>query len=147
MRTLLTATAATLTLLLAAGCSASTEPAKGTTTKTSAAATTSATADTSAQAAAIRQELLTDFGVTEFSQILAQDPQKWAGYISDITVDHGKVNVALQVDQKQGKGMAKDAAKALSTLLSRQNTEGLSWVVVTDGAGVVMAQEQLNPVA
>lgn len=97
------------------------------------------------RAAAIEQQLRDTFGVTEsFTELLQLDATMWAGYIADVRVERSNVVVALQVTDDD---MFERAASALSTLISAELGDGLSWVIVENGAGVVQAQEQLQPLA
>jgi len=110
----------------------------------SASAAANAAAVDSQRADQIRQYLLTSYGVTRFSDILATDPSSWAAIIQDISVETGNLHVTIQAFDK---ATGQQAAKALSALIPKSLTNGLSWVIVSDGTGRVIAQEMLKPIS
>lgn len=85
-----------------------------------------------------------------FQELLAVDPSMWGGYIADIRFKTGNIYVTLQVDGNapDGKALGQQAAQALSTLMTKEtvNTIGYSWVIVEDGAGIVIDQKQPKPI-
>lgn len=83
----------------------------------------------------------------EPSEVLAQDPAMWYGYVSDAYIDHGNLHVLLQVDRKADKALAERAQDALVNFVkigSDPRVDGVSYVVVEDGAGVVITQKMVR---
>lgn len=90
--------------------------------------------------------LKNQLGISEFSEILASDPTLWGGYINGIEVDGSMMHVRLQVDHDEDQEMADRAARAIANLArmtSDSTVDGLSWVIIEDGAGRHMAQESI----
>jgi len=89
------------------------------------------------------------FGGVEFSDLHASDPTLWAGYIAGVRVERSNAFVTLQVaaDDPARKELGDRAAKALSTLLTADDVDGIGWIVVEDASGTVIAQQQPKPIA
>ncbi|MGC4153576.1 MAG: PASTA domain-containing protein [Propionicimonas sp.] len=105
------------------------------------------TASDRERAEAIENALYEIFMEMTPDEILASDPTLWAGYIVDIRVEGDLAYFTLQIgandtDRDEFGGQA---AKALSTLLPAEVVEGIDWLIVEDGTGAVIAQEQPNP--
>ncbi|WP_258081627.1 hypothetical protein [Nocardia nova] len=81
-----------------------------------------------------------------FSDLLGDPSATWAGYISDITVDHRNAHVGMQIDAKNDKELAQRASKAIASLV-RLGDAGLasklSWIIAEDGSGVVVSQTKI----
>ena len=102
--------------------------------------------DETVSSADAEQWLKSQLGVSEFSEILASDPTLWGGYINGIEVDGSMMHVRLQVDHDTDQEMADQAAHAIANLVrmtSDSTVDGLSWVIIEDGAGQNMAQESV----
>lgn len=89
------------------------------------------------------------FGGVEFSDLHASDPTLWAGYIAGVRVERSNAFVTLQVaaDDPARKELGDRAAKALSTLLTADDVDGIAWIIVEDASGTVIAQQQPKPIA
>lgn len=98
------------------------------------------------RAAAFEQSIKNAFGGAEFSDLLLEDPSGWAGWISQVRVEGGDAYVRLQLHE-EGKtdDIGERAARALSTLLSKDDVEGIDWIIVEDASGVVIGQKQPSP--
>ena len=87
------------------------------------------------------------FGVSSWSEVLAQDPTMWAGYINGSEVVGGMWHIRLQVDRNADTELAERAAKAIASLARAAKDDprvsGIDWVIIEDGAGVFMAQESI----
>lgn len=88
------------------------------------------------------------FGGMEFSEIYASDPSLWAGYIAGVRVEGSNAFVTLQVaaDDPNRNDLGDRAAKALSTLLTADDVDGISWIIVEDASNTVIAQQQPKPI-
>ncbi|MSS84980.1 hypothetical protein FYJ24_09430 [Actinomycetaceae bacterium WB03_NA08] len=100
------------------------------------------------RSAALTQATKDAFGGQEFTEILVSDPTLWAGYINGIRVEGDLAYYTLQIsaDDLDREEFGQQAARALSTLLPASAVEGIDWIIVEDGAGTVIAQEQPNPI-
>lgn len=107
--------------------------------------------DEEARAADLESQLKVMFGVGDgsFTDLLAQDPSLWAGYIASVRTEGSRAFITLQVapDDPSRDVIGERAATALKTLLPAEtvDTLGISWVIVEDAGGVVIAQEQPAP--
>lgn len=104
--------------------------------------------DDAAASAAFEQAIKDGLFVEDFSELLAVDPTMWGGYISGVRVERDLGYVTLQISSNDpGRDdMGQRAARALSTLLPASAVEDISWIIVEDASGVVIAQEQPNPI-
>jgi hypothetical protein len=86
-------------------------------------------------------------GVSSMSELLTEMPTDWPGYVVGVRVEGSLAYFTLQVDGNTADGarLGQDAAQALSTLLSAEDVAGIDWIIVEDGAGVVIDQKQPNP--
>lgn len=92
------------------------------------------------------QWLLDQWGVDDFSEILAQDPSLWGGYVTGVEEKRGTLHVRLQIDRDRDQEMADRAAKALGNFIrlgDDDRVKGVHFVVVEDGAGTSMASEMV----
>lgn len=90
--------------------------------------------------------LFDQFGA-EPQEILRQDPNMWYGYVTDAYVDRGNLHVLLQVDRKADKALAERAQDALVNFIQLGDdprVSDVSYVVVEDGAGVVITQKMVR---
>lgn len=107
--------------------------------------------DEVARAADLESQLKVMFGVGDgsFTDLLAQDPSLWAGYIASVRTEGSRAFITLQVapDDPSRDVIGERAATALKTLLPAETVDalGISWVIVEDAGGVVIAQEQPAP--
>lgn len=87
-------------------------------------------------------------GGAEFSEIYASDPSLWGGYVSGVRIEGSNAFVTLQVagDDPTRNDLGGRAAKALSTLLTADQVKGVSWIIVEDASGTVIAQQQPRPI-
>ncbi|MCK7676203.1 hypothetical protein [Corynebacterium pygosceleis] len=86
-------------------------------------------------------------GVERFSEALLVDPTSWIGYIVGGNVDHGNLHVQLQIDRTTDKALGKQAAGALANFVKYSNdpwSNDISFVIVEDGTGTVVAQEMVK---
>ena len=69
------------------------------------------------------------------------------GYIADVAVTGSNAFITLQVsaDDPQRDDLGERAAKALSTLLTSDDVDGINWIIIQDATGTVIAQEQPAP--
>lgn len=82
-----------------------------------------------------------------WSELLLKDPTMWAGYINGTELDGSNWHVRLQVDRDQDEELAKKAAHAIANLIAADSdprVKDIDWVIVEDGAGVVIAQESVK---
>lgn len=107
--------------------------------------------DEEARAADLESQLKVMFGVGDgsFTDLLAQDPSLWAGYIASVRTEGSRAFITLQVapDDPSRDVIGERAATALKTLLPAETVDalGISWVIVEDAGGVAIAQEQPAP--
>lgn len=107
--------------------------------------------DEVARAADLETQLkvMTGVGDGSFTDLLAQDPSLWAGYIAGVRTEGSRAFITLQVapDDPSRDVIGERAATALRTLLPAETVDalGISWVIVEDAGGVVIAQEQPAP--
>lgn len=91
--------------------------------------------------------LLEQMGSDSWTDILMSDPTLWGGYVNGSEVSHGVWHVRLQVDREQDKELGERAAHAIANLVRFDHDDprvkNIDWVVVEDGAGVVIAQESV----
>lgn len=91
--------------------------------------------------------LLEQMGSDSWTDILMSDPTLWGGYVNGSEVSHGVWHVRLQVDREQDKELGERAAHAIANLVRFDHDDprvkDIDWVVVEDGAGVVIAQESV----
>lgn len=91
--------------------------------------------------------LLEQMGSDSWTDILMSDPTLWGGYVNGSEVSHGVWHVRLQVDRAQDKELGERAAHAIANLVRFDHDDprvkDIDWVVVEDGAGVVIAQESV----
>ena len=90
--------------------------------------------------------LKSQFGA-EPSEVLAQNPSIWYGYVAGAYVEGSRLHVQLQVDRKADKQMGADAAKALANFVSFSAdpvVDGVDWALAEDGTGVVIKQEKVR---
>lgn len=89
------------------------------------------------------------FVESSYQELLAVDPSLWGGYLVGVRVEGSDAYFMLQVDRStpEGKDLGQRAAQALSTLLTQETVDelGISWVIVEDGAGVVIDQKMSSP--
>ena len=89
------------------------------------------------------------FVESSYQELLAVDPSLWGGYLVGVRVEGSDAYFTLQVDRStpEGKDLGQRAAQALSTLLTQETVDelGISWVIVEDGAGVVIDQKMSSP--
>ena len=104
---------------------------------------------TDAERSAVLDQRLREIfgGVSSMSELLIEMPSDWPGYVVGVRVEGDLAYFTLQVDRNtaDGKRLGQDAARALSTLLGKDDVKGLSWIIVEDGTGVVIDQKQPNP--
>lgn len=96
------------------------------------------------RAQAIEQAIKDNFGGQEFTELYAQDPTLWGGYITAVTVDSANAFITLQVapDDPNRDDLGERAAQALSTLLTGDAIDGINWIITQDATETVIAQEQ-----
>lgn len=91
--------------------------------------------------------LLEQMGSDSWTDILMSDPTLWGGYVNGSEVSHGVWHVRLQVDREKDKELGERAAHAIANLVRFDHDDprvkDIDWVVVEDGAGVVIAQESV----
>lgn len=141
---------AALALTLTA-CGGSDTTAADTTTSATAQATERADESAQseqAQSAEYEAWLKDQFGVQSFSEVLIDDPSMWAGYINGVEAKRDRMHVRLQVDRSDpaDKAMGERASTAIASLVRLSDdprVDGVEWVVVDDGAGVVISQESV----
>lgn len=99
------------------------------------------------RSAVLEQRLKDIFGVDSMQELLVDMPDEWAGHVVGVRVEGDLAYFTLQVDRNtpDGKRLGEDAARALSTLLGEADVEGISWLIVEDGTGVVIDQKTPNP--
>jgi len=104
-------------------------------------------ADGPEASAKFEQALKDVFGVQSFSELL-YDASMWGGYINGVRVENGHAYITLQIgsDDPGSDELGSRAASAISTVLPAEAYEGITWIVVEDVAGVVIAQEQPAPI-
>jgi len=104
-------------------------------------------ADDEQRADAITQAISDAFGGATPGELLAEDPTSWAGYINGVRVEGANAYITLQIsaDDTGRDDLGSRAARALSTLLPAEAVDGIDWLIVEDVSGVVIAQEQPNP--
>ncbi|MBB1031271.1 hypothetical protein G6027_10300 [Dietzia sp. SLG310A2-38A2] len=101
------------------------------------------------RAAGYESWLKEQFGVESFTEVLMNDPSLWAGYINGFEANRDRMHVRLQVDRNDpaDEALGEQAAAAIASLIRTGNPDprvsGVDWVVVDDGAGVVIAQESV----
>ena len=103
------------------------------------------------RAARLEAGIKTSLGVApdgNFSDLYAQDPTLWGGYINGVRVEGSNAYITLQVapDETQRDGLGERAAQALSTLLTEDMVDGIDWLIIEDAAGVVIDQKQPAPI-
>lgn len=100
------------------------------------------------RSAALEQAIKNAFGVESFTELYVEDPTMWGGYINGVRVESTRAHITLQVDRSSpdGRDMGERAAQALSTLLSKDDVEGIDWIIVEDGAGTVIDQKRPAPI-
>lgn len=97
--------------------------------------------------AALEQSIKNAFGGAEFTELLIEDPTMWAGWISDVRVEGSNAYIRLQlIEEGKEDDIGKRAAQALSTLLSKDDVAGISWLIVEDATGTVIGQKQPAPI-
>ncbi|MEV8135754.1 PASTA domain-containing protein [Microbacterium aurantiacum] len=101
------------------------------------------------QSAALEAAIRESSGGQEYSDVFAQDPSLWYGWISGVRVESGNGYITLQVspDDPGRDELGQRAASALSALLPADAVQGISLIIVEDAGGTVIAQEQLRPVS
>lgn len=99
------------------------------------------------RAAAFDQSIRDAFGGASYAELAAQDGLTWPGYVNGIRVERSNAFVTLQVasNDPSRDELGKRAVSALSTLLPASAFEGISWIIIEDASGVVIAQEQPSP--
>lgn len=111
---------------------------------------TEPTGPTDAERSAVLDQRLREIfgGVGSMSELLVEMPNDWPGYVVGVRVEGDLAYFTLQVDRNtaDGKRLGEDAAQALSTLLGKDDVKGISWLIVEDGAGVVIDQKQPRPI-
>ena len=107
-----------------------------------------ASADGPEASARFEQALKDALGVQSFSELLVVDASMWGGYINGVRVEDGLAHITLQIaDDDPGRDeLGSRAASAISTLLPATAVEGITWIIVEDALGVVIAQEQPAPI-
>lgn len=110
------------------------------------AAASAAAATNAKRSAELEQAIKNAFGGAEFTELLIEDPTMWAGWISQVRVEGSDAYIRLQLHE-EGKedDIGKRAAQALSTLLTKDDVKGLSWIIVEDASGTVIGQKQPAP--
>ena len=81
------------------------------------------------------------------SEVLAQNPALWYGYVAGAYVEGSRLHVQLQVDRKADKQKGVDAAKALANFVSFSDdpvVAGVDWALAEDGTGTVMEQAKVR---
>lgn len=114
-----------------------------TSTPSSSASDESVSAATSGDAEQWLKEML---GVDSFTEILLRDATLWTGYVNGVDLDGGDLHVRLQVNRDSDMDLAEQAAPAIANLVrisKDPRVAGVDWVIVEDGAGVYMSQEQI----
>lgn len=106
-----------------------------------------AEADDAERSEQLEADIKAALGTEEFSDLYAQDPTLWGGYISAVTVDGSNAYITLQVGHEDDNrdDLGARAAQALSTLLAADTVEDINWIIVQDASEAVIAQEQPNP--
>ena len=103
---------------------------------------------TDAERSAILEARLREIfgGVDSMTELLGPLPGEWPGYVQGVRVEGDLANFTLQVDRSTAGGhqLGVDATQALSTLFGEADLKGISWIIVEDGAGVVIDQKQPN---
>ncbi|WP_129587562.1 hypothetical protein [Actinomyces minihominis] len=86
-------------------------------------------------------------GVSSMTELIGALPGEWPGYVQGVRVEGDLAYFTLQVDRNTASGqqLGVDAAQALSTLFGQEDLEGINWIIVEDGTGVVIDQKQPNP--
>lgn len=114
---------------------------------TSTAASFAADDDVSAVSSADAEQWLKEMlGVDSFTEILLRDATLWTGYVNGVDLDGGDLHVRLQVNRDSDMDLAEQAAPAIANLVrisKDPRVAGVDWVIVEDGAGTYMAQEQI----
>lgn len=80
-------------------------------------------------------------------EVFLSDPSIWYGYVAGAYVEGSRLHVQLQVDRKADKALGEDAAKAIASLASFAKDpvlDGVDWVLVEDGTGTIIKQEQVR---
>ena len=92
----------------------------------------------------LEQAIKDNLGAQEFTDLYAQDPTLWGGYITAVTVDGANAFITLQVapDDPNRDDLGERAAQALSTLLTGDAIDGINWIITQDATETVIAQEQ-----
>jgi len=105
-------------------------------------------ADGPEASARLEQDIKDALGVQSFSEILVQDASLWGGYINGVRVQNGLAYITLQVasDDPGSHELVSRAASALSTLLPASAVEGITWIIVQDASGTVIAQKRPAPI-
>lgn len=103
---------------------------------------------TDAERSAILEARLREIfgGVDSMTELLGPLPGEWPGYVQGVRVEGDLAYFTLQVDRSTAGGhqLGVDATQALSTLFGEADLKGISWIIVEDGAGVVIDQKQPN---
>lgn len=86
-------------------------------------------------------------GVESMTELLFEMPDEWPGYVVDVRVEGSHAYFTLQVDGStpDGQQLGEQATRALSTLLGKDDVKGIDWLIVEDGAGVVIDQTMPSP--
>lgn len=101
------------------------------------------------RSAQLEQSIKNALGVQEsFTELYASDPSLWGGYISEVRVEGSLAYITLQIaaDESHRDEYGQQAAKALSTLLSAEDVQGIDWLIVEDASHVVIDQAQPKPI-
>lgn len=95
------------------------------------------------RSAQLEADIKAALGVESFGELLASDPSLWGGWINGVRVEGSKATITLQVaaDDPLRDDLGERAARALPTLLPPESLADISWIVVEDASGVVIAQE------
>lgn len=104
--------------------------------------------DDEARAADLEAAMKSTLGVSAFSDLLTEDPTMWGGYVASVRVEADRAYVTLQVgsDEPGRDDLGERAASGLSRLLPASAVEDIGWIIVEDASGVVIAQEQPDPI-
>lgn len=115
-------------------------PAQPTTSQTEQEAPVTASDD---QRAADVQAFILDMHEADTTaQILINDPDGWAGYVSDVRVDGTRLYVRLQADRSELETRPQRAANWLTSAVTPDVADGLKWAIVEDSTGRVVEQKQ-----
>jgi hypothetical protein len=93
----------------------------------------------------IGARVLAMYEAETFVEVLTNDPEEWPGYVADIRIESSRLHITLQIagEDDSDRQLAEYAANTM-LVIGDDLTDGLSWVVVENGAGTKVVQKQFR---